>query len=68
MFYQRQNLGRRFDFSKMHLSPPTPVGFGCGPFIGDCSVVVVVVVVVVCGDFVIDPCFVKQSLSSILVV
>ena len=40
MLQQQQNLGLRSGISKIHLSPPSPSGFGCCPFQGGGSVVV----------------------------
>ena len=62
LFYQQQNLGRRFSTSKIHLTPPPTSCLGCSPFYDGDSVVVglLFIVVPILGGFVFVPCFVMH--------
>ena len=68
VFYQQQNLGRRFDASKMHLSSP-PGDLGCCPFKVFCSVVIgslLHVPPIICGGSVFGLCFGMHYFVSFL--
>ena len=70
---QRQNLGRRFVASELHLPPPPPGGLGCCPFWGGGSVVVDFLFIVTpivgvcnCSMFCCTLLYVRFSIAIIL--
>ena len=61
---QQQDLGQRFSFSKIHLSP-SPYRYGCCPLSGFVVVDLVFNVSIDCGGYVLGHCFVAFPYGAV---